>query len=93
MFLKPIEGLKEWKDVVIISLLSRREADFVDTVVDSVVNPVVHLLDLRLKMGWKEAYLSLCAFSAVFREKAIESRIKHANDFARLVVDNCFCAG
>ena len=47
MFLQLVERLENRINVGVIGFLCRREASFVNTIVDSVIDPFVHLVNLR----------------------------------------------
>lgn len=55
--LEPVEGLEEFGDVLVIGCLGGCKPDFVDAVVDCVVDPCIEVFDFTSKMcrdecGW-----------------------------------------
>lgn len=55
VLLQSVERVEERVQVCLVRLLSRCEARLVHAVVDCVVNPVVHFVDLLAQMFWVEA--------------------------------------
>lgn len=90
VFLQPVERFENRIDVGVIGFLCRREARFVNTIVDSVIDPFVHLVNLRSKVIGQEACFSLGFFAPFARKKIVEAGIEHTDDFAAFIVDNSF---
>jgi hypothetical protein len=59
---------------------------FVDSVVDRVINPVVHPLDLVLLDFREQTFISLMSLPKVLRDESIKIRIQHTNGLGGLVV-------
>src|ERR1700753_60249 len=86
MLLHTVQGLEERKDMALVRFLTGREACFVDAIVDRVVHPIVHGIDVVSKMDWKKTCFPFGLLALSFREKRIEGVVEHPNDFAALVV-------
>ena len=50
VFLQPIERFENWIDVSLVGFLCRRKTRFVNTIVDGVIDPFVHLVNLWSKV-------------------------------------------
>ena len=90
VFLQPVERFENRIDVGVVCFLCRRETRFVHTVVDCVIDPFVHVVNLRSKVTGQKAPFSLGFFAPFTRKKIVESGIEHTNDFATFIVDNGF---
>lgn len=86
--LQPVEGLKQGVEVGLVSLLAGREPGLVHAVVDGIVHPLVHPLNLAPQSLGEDAaaLLLLCALAQVLREEVVELGIEHADDLGALVV-------
>lgn len=79
--LETIKGLEKWVNICIESFLSGCEATLVDTIVDCVVDPFVHLVNLLAEMFWVEAFAVLSRFTVLRVDQVIELGVEHSNDF------------
>lgn len=64
------------------------EATFIHAVVDSVVDPFVHIINLFPEIFRQEASTWFVGFAEVRLEKGVEGGIEHSDDLGGLVVDN-----
>jgi len=73
-----IQRFEKWKDVIFVSLLGCCKATFVHAIVDSVVYPRIRLVNQFRQFGRVE-----CNSPLLLRQKRIEFRIKHSNNFTK----------
>lgn len=83
-----VQCFEERVDVRIIRFLGRCEARLVDPVVDSVIDPFVHGVDLLSQMFGIEAPTRTISFSKLRWKELVEFGIEHPNDLAAFVVHN-----
>jgi len=90
VFLQPIERFENRIDVSLVGFLCRRKTRFVNTIVDGVIDPFVHLVNLRSKVIGQEASFALGFLASFTGKKVVEGGVEHTNDFAAFIVDNGF---
>ena len=83
-----VERGEEDFDVLLVRILRGGEAGFVDAVVDVVVGPFVGGFDCLL-----ETIRQQVDFCVLLGEKVVKGVVEHADDLARLVVDDAFLLG
>ncbi len=81
-----VKGFEEGVDSGVVGLLGSCEAALVDTIVDGVVDPLVHLVDLLKQVIGEEAAARLVGFAEVWLEERVEGGVEHADDFGGFVV-------
>ena len=86
--LKAIETSEQREDVRVVGFLTCREAAFIDAIVDCVVYPFVHCVNLGAKMFRVESLAVLVSFAEAWLDEVVKFRVHHPNDFAGFVVDN-----
>ena len=85
---QPIQGLEQRIQIRFVRVLRRREAGLVDAVVDGVVDPLVHGVDLRPQLRGVEAAARQPVFAQVLGEQGVERGVEDADDLGALVVDD-----
>jgi hypothetical protein len=88
MLFDPVQSFEQRVDVCVVCFLVICEADFVDSIVDLVVDKVVHGIDLSTQTLGIEAAARAVDFPVLGIKEGVESRVEHANDLRRLIVDN-----
>ena len=83
MFFNAVEGVEEWVHGGFVGGLSGGKPGFVDAVVDVVVGPVVGCFNFRLEVLGKKVDIFVFLGNDV-----VELGVKHADDLARLDVDD-----
>ena len=86
--LQPIQGLKQRYQIVFVRRLRGRKAGLVDPIIDRMINPIIHRIDLAAQSLGVEAPARLRALTQVLRQQAVKSRIEHPKDLATLIADN-----
>jgi len=90
VFLQPVERFEDRVDVGFVSFLCGGKPGFVNAVVDGVIDPFVHLINLRSKVIGQEACFALGLFAPFTGKKMVEGGVEHADDFTAFVVDDGF---
>ena len=85
-----VERLEERIQARFVRVLRRREARLVDAVVDRVVDPAVHGVNVRAQPLRVEPAARRAIFAQVLREQRVEGDVEHADDLAALVVHHGF---
>jgi hypothetical protein len=75
----------------IVGVLRGCEASSVHTIVELRINPCVHFFDGRLQTRWEKSCIAFCRLAHRLGNESVELGVKHANDFAGLVVHDGFC--
>ena len=88
MLLNAVQRREKRVDVGIVCLLGGGEADLVDAIVDSVVDPVIHGINLGSKAFRIEPTPKLVDFAMLRVEKGVERGVEHANDFGGFIINN-----
>ena len=88
VLLQPVQRFEKREEVCFVHFLRRGKADLVDAVVDRVVNPLVHLVNLLTQVFGTEAAAGLGRLAQVLGQQVVEFGVEHADDLAALVVDD-----
>jgi hypothetical protein len=79
--------------VLVVRGLCRGEAGLVDSVIDQMVHPLVHLVDVAAEGGRVETPARSVSLLQLRRQQVIEFGIHHADNLAALVVHDGFGLG
>lgn len=85
---QPVERLKQRVEVRFICSLSGREACLIHAVINRMIHPVIHFINLLAQMLRIEAAAELVRLAQVLRQQMVEFRIEHADDLTALIVDD-----
>lgn len=85
MGLQTIKRLKQCIHIGVVCLLGGCKAALVDPVIDSIVNPLVHVLNVVLFVA-RQKWLGGLAQGWI--DEGIKGRVEHADDLRRLIVDD-----
>lgn len=86
MSFEPVKGFEQRVHICVVGLLRHGKSTLVYAVIDSVVDPFVHFVNLFAQMLRVEAAAGLVGLAQVGLKELVKAVIQHANDLAGLIV-------
>lgn len=83
-----VEGFKQWIHIRIVRFLTCCKTAFIHAVVDGIVNPIIHFVNLGPEMFRIESFALLVSFTIHWFDQIVKFCIQHPDNLRRLVVDD-----